>query len=56
MDGKPIFLSEWFENGILSIDDLLNDSGNFLTFHVFRKNIPVNPIFYSIIKLLALRL
>ena len=36
VDGKPIFLSEWFEKGILSINDLLNESGNFLTFHEFR--------------------
>ena len=36
MDGKPIFLSEWFKKGIPSINDLLNESGNFLTFHEFR--------------------
>ena len=36
VDGKPIFLSEWFKKGILSINDLLNESGNFLTFHEFR--------------------
>ena len=36
MDGKPIFLSEWFKKGILSINDLLNESGNFLTFYEFR--------------------
>ena len=36
VDGKPIFLSEWFKKGILSINDLLNESGNFLTFHKFR--------------------
>ena len=30
------FLSEWFKKGILSINDLLNESGNFLTFHEFR--------------------
>ena len=28
VDGKPIFLSEWFRKGILSINDLLNESGN----------------------------
>ena len=36
VDGKPIFLSEWFKKGILSINDLLKKSGNFLTFHEFR--------------------
>jgi len=35
VDGKPIFLNEWFKKGILSINDLLNESGNFLTFHKF---------------------
>ena len=28
VDGKPIFLSEWFRKVILSINDLLNESGN----------------------------
>jgi len=36
VDGKPIFLSEWFRKGILSIDDLLNENGNALTFQEFR--------------------
>ena len=33
VDGKPIFLSEWFRKGILSINDLLD--GNVLTFQEF---------------------
>ena len=36
VDGKPIFLSEWFRKGILSINDLLNERGNVLTFQEFR--------------------
>ena len=36
MDGKPIFLSEWFRKGILSINELLNETGNVLTFQEFR--------------------
>ena len=37
MDGKPIFLSEWFRKGILSINELLNETGNVLhvTFQEF---------------------
>ena len=35
VDGKPIFLSEWFRKGILSNNDLLNESGNVLTFPEF---------------------
>ena len=36
VDGKPIFLNEWFKKDILSINDLWNESGNVLTFHEFR--------------------
>ena len=36
VDGKPIFLSEWFTKGILSINELLNETGNVLTFQEFR--------------------
>ena len=36
VDGKPIFLNEWFKRGILSINDLLRESDNILTFHEFR--------------------
>ena len=55
VEGKPIFLSEWFRKGILSINDLLNEGGNVSTLTLsFVINIPVNPIFYSIIKLLVL--
>ena len=36
MDGKPFFLSEWFRKGILSINELLNETGNVLTFQEFR--------------------
>ena len=35
VDGKPIFFSEWFKKGIISIKDLLNENGNFLTFDEF---------------------
>ena len=33
VDGKPIFLNEWFKKDILSINDLLSESGDILTFH-----------------------
>ena len=29
LDGRPIFLTEWFKRGILSVNDLLTESGNF---------------------------
>ena len=33
--GKTIFFSKWFEKGIISIKELLTESGNFLTFQEF---------------------
>ena len=54
VDGEPIFLSEWFRKGILSINELLKETGNVLTFQNSVINIPVNPIFNCIIKLLVL--
>ena len=55
VDGKPIFLSEWFREGILSINELLNETGNVLTFQEFRdKYFCESNFFYSIIKLLVL--
>ena len=36
VDGKPIFPNDWFKKGILLINELLNESSNFLTFHEFR--------------------
>ena len=33
--GKPSFLSEWFKKGIISIKDLLDETGNLLTFQAF---------------------
>ena len=33
--GKQCFWSDWFKNGIISIKDLLDETGNLLTFHAF---------------------
>ena len=30
--GKPIFISEWFNNNILSIQELLNSNGQFISY------------------------
>ena len=32
---KPVFISEWFQKGIISIKDLLTENGKFLTFQEF---------------------
>jgi len=39
-DGKPIFLREWFNKGIISILDLLDESGNLLPFQEFSRLYP----------------
>ena len=36
----PVYISEWFKKGIVSIRDLLNDDGNFLTFQEFTDKYP----------------
>ena len=36
----PVYISEWFKKGIVSIRDLVNDDGNFLTFQEFTDKCP----------------
>ena len=54
VDGKPIVLSEWFRKDILSINELLNETGNVLTFQEFLDKYSSESNFFSIIKLLVL--
>ena len=35
VDGKPVYVNEWFKKGVASIKDLLKNDGNFLTFKEF---------------------
>lgn len=35
VDGKPVYINEWFKKGVVSIKDLLKNDGNFLTFKEF---------------------
>ena len=35
IEGKPLFLRDWFNKGILSIQDLLDDAGNILSYQEF---------------------
>ena len=44
--GKEIFWSEWLKKSIISIKDLLDETGNLLTFQAFS----LKPVFYNIIK------
>ena len=36
VDRKPIFLREWFVKGIYTIQQLLNENGQYLTFQEFQ--------------------
>ena len=36
VDGKPIFLTEWFNKGIYTIQELLDENGQYLTFNEFK--------------------
>ena len=36
VDGKPIFIREWFNKGIHTIQELLNENGQYLTFQDFQ--------------------
>ena len=58
VDGKPILLSEWFKKGILSMNDLLTGSDNFLTFHEFRDNIRATNFlqYYQVVSAIPKRL
>ena len=35
VDGKPVYINEWFKKGVISIKDLLKNDGNFLIFREF---------------------
>ena len=49
VDGKPISLSEWFKTGVLSINDFLNESENFLTFQMFRDKYSCENNFFAVL-------
>jgi len=35
VDGKPVFFKVWFSKGVVSVKDLLNESGQYLSFQEF---------------------
>ena len=37
---KPVFIREWYQNGILSIQDLLITTGQLMSYQDFLKNFP----------------
>ena len=42
IENKTIFLKSWFVNEILTIQDILNENGKFLSFNEFKQNYNVN--------------
>ena len=42
IDGKDIFYRSWFEKGILTIRDMLNENGNIYTYEKFITNYNIN--------------
>ena len=55
VDGKPVFFKEWFSKGVVSVKDLLNESGQFISLsrNLFL-SIIVKQTFSSTTKFLAL--
>ena len=43
--GKPFFLREWFSEGIISIQDLLNENGQLISFQQFQSKYNCKTIF-----------
>ena len=45
VEGKPLFLRDWFNKDILSIQDLLDDTGNILSYQEFNNKYSCNSNF-----------
>ena len=43
--GRPVFIKEWFDSNILSIQDLLNSNGQLLSFQEFNNKYDWNTNF-----------
>jgi len=53
IDGQIIFYSKWFDKGIISIQDILDHTGKFLTFHEFQKKYGVQCNFLNYLQVLS---
>ena len=53
IDGHTIFYCKWFEKGIISIQDTLDHTGKFLTFHEFQKKYGVKCNFLNYLQVLS---
>ena len=53
IDGKPFFIREWFANGIISIKDLLQENGQFLTYEEFQRKYSCKTNFLNFYQVLS---
>ena len=59
VDGKPLFIREWFIKGIHTIQQLFNENGQYLTFQEFKAKYHCNTNFlqfYQILSAIPVRL
>lgn len=53
IENKPIFFSEWYKNGIMFLEDILNNNGTFLTLDEFYERFRFKPSFLQYTSLLS---
>ena len=51
--GKPVFIKEWFDRNILSIQDLLNSNGQLLSFQEFINKYDCNTNFLQFYQVIS---
>ena len=53
VDGKPLFIREWFVKGIHTIQQLFNENGQYLTFQEFQAKYYCNTNFLQFYQMLS---
>lgn len=53
IENKPIFFSEWYEHGIMFLEDIVNNNGTFLTLDEFYERFRFKPSFLQYTSLLS---
>ena len=53
VDGKPVLFKEWFSKGVASVKDLLNESGQSLSFQEFISKYPCKTNFLQYYQILT---
>ena len=50
---RPIFLKSWFEEGIVSIQDILSENGKFLSFQEFKQTYKIKCNFLNYYQIIS---